>query len=111
MSAPPGWENPKPAGRYNLVVIGAGTAGLVAAAGDRGRRGPDERVAFLADRASRRDRGTAAISGRPKWESPRRGSFGERSETPAANGRECTCSAVCDSPPAPPRAQQEVNDM
>ena len=30
---PPGWINPKPAGRYNLVVIGAGTAGLVAAAG------------------------------------------------------------------------------
>lgn len=27
------WENPKPAGRYNLAVIGAGTAGLVAAAG------------------------------------------------------------------------------
>ncbi|HEX9078171.1 MAG TPA: mercuric reductase, partial [Desulfuromonadaceae bacterium] len=30
---PPGWENPEPAGRYNLVVIGAGTAGLVCAAG------------------------------------------------------------------------------
>jgi pyruvate/2-oxoglutarate dehydrogenase complex dihydrolipoamide dehydrogenase (E3) component len=30
---PPQWENPKPAGRYNLVVIGAGTAGLVSAAG------------------------------------------------------------------------------
>lgn len=30
---PPDWINPKPAGRYNLVVIGAGTAGLVAAAG------------------------------------------------------------------------------
>lgn len=30
---PPGWVNPKPAGRYNLVVIGAGTAGLVSAAG------------------------------------------------------------------------------
>src|SRR5216684_2821772 len=27
------WINPRPAGRYNLVVIGAGTAGLVAAAG------------------------------------------------------------------------------
>lgn len=33
---PPGWVNPKPAGRYNLVVIGAGTAGLVAAAGAAG---------------------------------------------------------------------------
>ena len=33
---PPGWTNPKPAGRYNLVVIGAGPAGLVAAAGAAG---------------------------------------------------------------------------
>lgn len=30
---PPDWRNPQPAGRYNLVVIGAGTAGLVSAAG------------------------------------------------------------------------------
>jgi pyruvate/2-oxoglutarate dehydrogenase complex dihydrolipoamide dehydrogenase (E3) component len=29
---PPGWENPEPTGRYNLVVLGAGTAGLVTAA-------------------------------------------------------------------------------
>ena len=29
---PPEWENPTPEGRYNLVVIGAGTAGLVTAA-------------------------------------------------------------------------------
>ncbi len=29
---PPGWQNPAPAGRYNLVVVGAGTAGLVTAA-------------------------------------------------------------------------------
>ncbi len=33
---PPDWANPQPAGRYNLVVIGAGTAGLVAAAGAAG---------------------------------------------------------------------------
>ncbi|HEY6838779.1 MAG TPA: mercuric reductase [Geobacteraceae bacterium] len=33
---PPGWVNPEPAPRYNLVVIGAGTAGLVAAAGAAG---------------------------------------------------------------------------
>src|ERR1700731_4479832 len=30
---PSGWINPQPAPRYNLVVIGAGTAGLVSAAG------------------------------------------------------------------------------
>lgn len=33
---PPNWVNPQPCGRYNLVVIGAGTAGLVAAAGAAG---------------------------------------------------------------------------
>jgi pyruvate/2-oxoglutarate dehydrogenase complex dihydrolipoamide dehydrogenase (E3) component len=30
---PDGWRNPRPGGRYNLVVVGAGTAGLVTAAG------------------------------------------------------------------------------
>jgi pyruvate/2-oxoglutarate dehydrogenase complex dihydrolipoamide dehydrogenase (E3) component len=30
---PPEWRNPQPAGRYNLVVVGGGTAGLVCAAG------------------------------------------------------------------------------
>jgi len=33
---PAGWKNPEPAPMYNLVVIGAGTAGLVAAAGAAG---------------------------------------------------------------------------
>ena len=33
---PPEWVNPEPAGRYNLVVIGAGTAGLICAAGAAG---------------------------------------------------------------------------
>jgi pyruvate/2-oxoglutarate dehydrogenase complex dihydrolipoamide dehydrogenase (E3) component len=33
---PPGWVNPEPAPRYHLVVIGAGTAGLVSAAGAAG---------------------------------------------------------------------------
>jgi pyruvate/2-oxoglutarate dehydrogenase complex dihydrolipoamide dehydrogenase (E3) component len=33
---PPAWANPQPSGRYNLVVIGAGTAGLVTAAGSAG---------------------------------------------------------------------------
>ena len=33
---PPDWVNPEPTGRYNLVVIGGGTAGLVSAAGAAG---------------------------------------------------------------------------
>jgi pyruvate/2-oxoglutarate dehydrogenase complex dihydrolipoamide dehydrogenase (E3) component len=33
---PSDWVNPEPASRYNLVVIGAGTAGLVTAAGAAG---------------------------------------------------------------------------
>src|SRR5689334_7778722 len=33
---PPDWVNPQPAERYDLVVIGAGTAGLVVAAGAAG---------------------------------------------------------------------------
>ncbi|MEM6468748.1 MAG: mercuric reductase [Planctomycetota bacterium] len=33
---PSDWTNPTPSGRYNLVVIGAGTAGLVTAAGAAG---------------------------------------------------------------------------
>lgn len=33
---PPNWVNPQPAERYNLVVIGAGTAGLVVAGGAGG---------------------------------------------------------------------------
>lgn len=34
--APSGWTAPTPRGRYNLVVVGGGTAGLVAAAGAAG---------------------------------------------------------------------------
>lgn len=33
---PADWTNPEPSGRYNLVVIGGGTAGLVTAAGAAG---------------------------------------------------------------------------
>jgi pyruvate/2-oxoglutarate dehydrogenase complex dihydrolipoamide dehydrogenase (E3) component len=33
---PPAWTNPTPPSRYNLLVIGAGTAGLVSAAGAAG---------------------------------------------------------------------------
>ncbi len=36
---PESWENPTPIQRYNLVVIGAGTAGLVSAAGTAGLGG------------------------------------------------------------------------
>jgi pyruvate/2-oxoglutarate dehydrogenase complex dihydrolipoamide dehydrogenase (E3) component len=41
---PPDWTNPEPAGRYNLVVIGAGTAGLITAAVAAGLRA---RVALI----------------------------------------------------------------
>ena len=33
---PPHWSNPTPTGKYNMVVIGGGTAGLVSAAGAAG---------------------------------------------------------------------------
>ena len=33
---PPRWSNPIPAKKYNMVVIGGGTAGLVSAAGAAG---------------------------------------------------------------------------
>ncbi|MDT8389937.1 MAG: mercuric reductase [Lentisphaeria bacterium] len=36
---PDGWRNPTPTGRYNMVVIGGGTAGLVTAAGVAGLGG------------------------------------------------------------------------
>src|SRR5258708_32252766 len=41
---PPNWVNPTPTSRYNLVVLGAGTAGLVSAAG---AAGPAPKVAPL----------------------------------------------------------------
>ena len=36
---PPDWQNPTASGRYNLVVIGAGTAGLIGALGSEGLGG------------------------------------------------------------------------
>lgn len=42
--SPSDWQNPVPTGRYNLVVLGGGTAGLVAAAGAAGLGG---RVALI----------------------------------------------------------------
>src|SRR5438067_506664 len=41
---PPDWVNPVPAERYNLVVLGAGTAGLVTAAGAAGLGAKDALV-------------------------------------------------------------------
>src|SRR2546430_5937122 len=41
---PPDWATPEPAPRYNLVVLGAGTAGLISAAGAAGLGG---RVALV----------------------------------------------------------------
>ena len=43
---PPDWQNPRPAERYDLVVIGAGTAGLVVAAGAAGL-GLDLKIALV----------------------------------------------------------------
>src|SRR5262249_58935197 len=37
---PTDWQNPSPRGRYNLVVIGGGAAGLVTAAGAAGGGAP-----------------------------------------------------------------------
>ena len=45
---PPDWRNPLPRNPYNLVVIGGGTAGLVAAAGCAGLSG---RVALIEKKA------------------------------------------------------------
>lgn len=36
LTHPTGWLSPSPKGKYNLVIVGAGTAGLVAAAGAAG---------------------------------------------------------------------------
>ena len=49
---PPDWTNPQPADRYNLVVIGAGTAGLVTAAGAAGLGGAGLAAARAALRAA-----------------------------------------------------------
>ncbi|MEL6346500.1 MAG: FAD-dependent oxidoreductase, partial [Myxococcota bacterium] len=44
LTHPADWSNPTPQGRYNLVVIGGGTAGLIAALGGAGLGG---RVALI----------------------------------------------------------------
>ena len=46
---PDDWVNPEPAGRYNLVVVGAGTAGLISAAVAAARR--EARAAFGGSKA------------------------------------------------------------
>ncbi len=60
---PAAWTNPEPAPRYNLVVIGAGTAGLVTAIGAAGlgrARGPRR---ARADGRGLPERGLRAIQG------------------------------------------------
>ena len=84
---PPDWVNPEPRGRYNLVVIGAGTAGLVTAAGARragragragrappdGRRLPERRLRAVEGRdPRRRARGTTAREAQRRFGGPRR---------------------------------------
>ena len=56
---PPGWRNPQPTGRYNLVVLGAGTAGLVTASIAAGLGG---RVALIEAHLNRADRREYAAS-------------------------------------------------
>ena len=74
---PPDWKNPTPDGRYNLVVIGAGTAGLITAAGRReprregradrappdGRRLPERRLRAVEGADPRRAHGSRGARG------------------------------------------------
>ena len=65
---PPEWQNPTPDGRYNLVVLGAGTAGLVAGRrrrrygreGCAGRKTTDGRWTASMSAASHRRRSSAS---------------------------------------------------
>jgi len=56
---PGDWANPEPADRYHLVVVGAGTAGLVTAAGAAGLGAGSRRPPRPAVRASHGLRGPA----------------------------------------------------
>src|SRR5262249_10201109 len=100
---PPDWANPEPAGRYNLVVVGAGTAGLISAAGaarlgapgplvERGvlgggclhlRFGPSEAPLPAAPAA-------AAVPGAPRYGRP--GPGRRTGELPGGDGADATAA-------------------
>lgn len=64
--APGDWTNPRPEGRYHLVVIGAGTAGLVTAivaAGLGARVAMIERRLMGGDQRGRRGRALSRCRG------------------------------------------------
>src|SRR4030095_6523072 len=61
---PPDWRPPTPAPRYNLVVIGAGTAGLVTAAGGAGLGGRGALVERALPGGGRLHRGGGGGAGR-----------------------------------------------
>ena len=85
---PPAWVNPEPAERYHLVVVGAGTAGLVSAAGAAGL---GARVALVERRLLGGDclnygcvPSKAIIRAARAWHDARTGA--ERFGAPAASG-------------------------
>ncbi len=85
---PPDWANPEPADRYHLVVVGAGTAGLVSAAGAAGL---GARVALVERRLLGGDclnygcvPSKAIIRAARAWHESRTGA--ERFGAPAAHG-------------------------
>ena len=85
---PPSWVNPEPVERYHLVVIGAGTAGLISAAGAAGL---GARVALIERRLLGGDclnygcvPSKAVIRAARAWHEARNGS--ERFGAPAASG-------------------------
>ena len=84
---PPDWQNPNPAPCYNLVVIGAGTAGLVTAAGAAGlgaKVALVERYLMGGDCLNVGCVPSKAIirSGRAVFDSKEAGSFGVRTGSP-----------------------------
>src|SRR5438093_1568468 len=62
---PPDWRNPEPAPRYNLVVIGAGTAGLVTAAGAAGPRASHPPIPGLAEAGFLTNESVFSLTERP----------------------------------------------
>ena len=73
---PAGWTNPKPARRYNLVVIGAGTAGLVSAVGAASLGATVAIVERCSPRWRLPQRGVRAVEGPPQRGTGRGGPAG-----------------------------------